>query len=121
MTDFSGLDARIALVTFFGANVADHPDLGPIISKSDWLASVIDGMEYLYAHRGEINEDGLGLLDGLARFVGAHGFYGKGERAAVISGVATRIAGGGAAVLEVDPAIEPDFAPPADEPEGDAP
>lgn len=111
MTEFAGLDARTALVAFFGAHAADHPGLAPIISKPDWLASVIEGMEYLYARRADLTADGAALLGDLARFISAHGFYGKGERGAVIVGVAERIAGGGSAIRPADPGIDAAFVP----------
>lgn len=111
MTEFAGLDARTALVAFFGAHAANHPALAAIISKPDWLASVIEGMEYLYAHRADLPADGLALLEDLARFISVHGFYGKSERCAVIVGVVERIADGGAALIETDPEVDPAFAP----------
>lgn len=110
MTEFAGLDARMALVAFFGAHAADHPALAQIISKPDWLASVIEGMEYLYAHRADLTADGVALLGDLARFIGDNGFYGKRERCAVIVGVAARIADGGGAEIDGDPEVDPAFA-----------
>lgn len=106
MTTFSGLDARTALIAFYGRHAADFPQLTAIIVRTDFLGTIIDGMEALYAVRGDLPEDGLDLLEGLARFVAANNFYGKALRAGQIAGVAARIAGGGAAEAEGDPESE---------------
>lgn len=110
MTNYSGLDARRALITWFGANAADHPDLAMIVSKPDWIASTIEGTEYLYAHRARLDPAGLELLEDLARFISSRGFWGKAERMAAIAGVAARIARGGDAETASDPELAAQFA-----------
>jgi len=127
MLTFSGTDANRAIVAFFGAHSAALPDhtrakLTEALVSSDGLGAIITAMEALYAARADLDADGIELLGGLAHFVGAHNFYGKGQRSALIAGVAARIAGGGEAEAESDPAIEAGFAAPApalDEPEAE--
>jgi len=111
MTTFSGLDARTALIAFYGARAAQFPQLAEIVAKTDFLASIIEGMEALYALRADLPADGIELLDGLARFVSANNFYGKGLRAGTITGVTDRIAGGGDAEMSDDPEVDAAFAP----------
>ncbi len=108
---FTGLDARTALITFYGAHAAQFPQLAEVVSKTDLLGSIIEGMELLYSLRADLPEDGIALLDGLARFVSANNFYGKGMRAGLISGVAARIASGGDAEAEGDPVVDAAFMP----------
>lgn len=107
-------EMSLAIVTFYGS--ASLPDatrakLAEAIA-SGGLQAIITAMEALYAARADLDEAGIELLDGLARFVGQHRFYGKGERAALIAGVVARIAAGGEAEEEGDPALEAAFTPP---------
>ncbi|MCU0946821.1 MAG: hypothetical protein MUF47_01005 [Porphyrobacter sp.] len=125
--NFHGTDANRAIVAFFGAHSAALPDhtrdkLTEALVSPDALGAIITTTEALYAARADLGEAGIELLGGLARFVGANNFYGKGLRAALIAGVAARIADGGAPELTDDPAIEAGFcAPqPASEPEAPA-
>jgi hypothetical protein len=110
MADFSGLDARTAIIQFYGANSADHPNLAAIIAKPDLLGGIIEATEYLYARRADLDAAGVELLGDLARFISGNNFWGKGERMGLITGVAARIAGGGAAQLSSDPEVEAQFA-----------
>jgi len=115
--NFHGTDANRAIVAFFGANMAALPDhtrdkLTEALVSPDALGAIITTIEALYAARADLGDAGIELLDGLARFVGANNFYGKGVRAALIAGVAARIADGGAAEAEGDPAIEAGFEAP---------
>ena len=126
MLTFSGTDANRAIVAYFGAHSATLPEhtrekLTEALVSSDALGAIITTMEALYAARADLDEAGIDLLGGLARFVGANNFYGKGQRAALIAGVAARIAEGGAAELPDDPAIEAGFAAPEPEPDPETP
>ena len=126
MLTFSGTDANRAIVTFFGAHSGGLPDytrdkLTEALVSSDALGAIITTMEALYAARADLDEAGIDLLGGLARFVGANNFYGKGLRAALIAGVAARIADGGAPELADDPAIEAGFGAPQPASEAEAP
>lgn len=117
MPTFTGTDAKLAVVAFFGAHSASLPDhtrekLTEAIATNDLLRTIIPTMEALYAARSSITAEGIELLDALARFVSANNFYGKAIRAGQISGVADRIAAGGAAEAEADPPIEEGFAAP---------
>lgn len=114
MTEFTGTDAARAIIEYWGEHAAVLPTgirtkLSDILVQTDTLARIIKGMEAFYAVRGELNPEGLELLGKLARFVGLHNFYGKGERAALIAGVVTRIENGGDAELESDPVIDSEF------------
>jgi|GEM_PF-1420152 len=114
---FTGTDANRAIIAFFGEHSSTLPDhtrekLTEALVRNDALGAIITTMEALYAARGDLAEGGLDLLDGLARFVGANNFYGKGLRAAQISGVAMRMMQGGEAEALGDPAIEPGFEAP---------
>ncbi|MFA5989674.1 MAG: hypothetical protein WC803_08725 [Sphingomonas sp.] len=116
MLTFSGTDANRAIVAFFGARSAALPDhtrykLTEALGTTDLLGTIIATMEALYAARGELPEEGIDLLDGLARFVSANNFYGKAHRAAQISGVAIRIVSGGNAEEFGDPITENGFTP----------
>lgn len=102
MVDFSGLDARSALIQFYARNADTFPELGEAAIKTDFLGSVIEGVETLYTYRERLDEEGASLLYDLARFVSANNFYGKGVRAGLIAGIAHRIVSGGDAELEGD-------------------
>jgi len=117
MLTFTGTDASRAVIDYWGAHSSELPEqihstLAAALGELDPLGRIISTMEALYAARADLGEPGLELLDGLARFVGANNFYGKGTRAAIIAGVTARIAGGGAPMIEGDPEIEPQFAEP---------
>ncbi len=117
MQTFHGTDANTAIITFFGANMASLADhtrskMVEALAKNDLLGTVITSMETLYAARADLNDEGLELLDGLARFVSGNNFYGKGIRAAQIAGVATRILAGGPAEAKEDPEVEDGFGEP---------
>lgn len=116
MLTFYGSDARTALISFYGSHAAAFPQLLDVVTGTDMLASIIEGMEALYAWRAELPEDGIELLDALGRFVSAHNFHGKAVRAGAIAGVASRMAAGGDAVAEGDPDVDPAFMPVAPDP-----
>ncbi len=123
--NFHGTDANHAIVTFFGTHSAKLPEhtrskLAEALVSSDALGAIISTMEALYAARADLDDAGAELLGGLARFVGQHNFYGKGMRAALIAGVAARIASGGVAEDDGDAAVEDAFAAPAPTDEADA-
>lgn len=111
MLTFYGSDARTALITFYGKHAEQFPQLLDIVSGTDMLASIIEGMEALYAWRAELPGDGIELLDALGRFVSAHNFHGKAVRAGAIAGVASRMAAGGAAEADGDPENDAALAP----------
>ena len=128
MPTFTGTDAKLAVVAFFGAHSASLPDhtrekLTEAIATNDLLGTIIPAMEALYAARSELNAEGVELLYDLAFFVSANNFYGKAVRAGQISGVADRIAAGGAAIESDDIETEPGFEAPeaAGEPATDLP
>ena len=118
MLTFSGTDASRAVVAFFGTHAPALPDhtrdkLTQALAGTDWIGGVIGAFEALYAARADLPAEGIELLDGLARLVSATNFYGKGIRAAQISGIARRIAEGGPAEAEDDPAVAAGFEAPA--------
>jgi len=117
MVTFSGTDANRAIVAYFGSHSAAMPEhtrdkMAEALAGTDALAAIITTLEALYAARAVLDAAGMELLDGLARFVGAHNFYGVGSRAAQISGVAMRMMNGGVAEADGDPPIEPGFEAP---------
>ncbi|MBA4228686.1 MAG: hypothetical protein C0456_18945 [Hyphomonas sp.] len=115
MTNFSGTDALQALTAFAILHGNSLPTyqrdfLANEMAGGDLLRRIIVGMEVLYASRGEEDfpEEGVSLLDGLARFVSQNNFYGLGGlegRATKIALVAQRLLEDGDAVAEDD--IEP--------------
>lgn len=114
---FNVTEANRAIVAFYGAQAASLPShtrekLTEALVGGDPVGTIITAMEALYAARADLDEAGVDLLDGLARFVGLHRFYGKGGRAALIAGVTARIAGGGEAEAEGDPEADRPFAAP---------
>lgn len=112
MTTFTGTDARQALVAYGFSTSATLPKLAEIVAEPDWLGSVVKGTEYLYAQRGNLDQNGMNLLADLSQFISTHNFYGKGARCAQINGVALRIANGGEFSEALDPEIDPEFVTP---------
>lgn len=116
MLTFTGTDASRAIIDYWGAHSGELPEhvhsaLAAALGELDPLGRIIAAMEALYAARTDLGEPGIELLGGLARFVGANGFYGKGFRAGEIAGVVARIEGGGDPQAEGDPDIDAGFAP----------
>ncbi|WP_379921744.1 hypothetical protein [Erythrobacter sp. R86502] len=115
MNNFSGTDALHALTAFaiqHGNSLPAHQRgfLANEMAGSDLLRRIIVGMEVLYASRDHESfpEEGVGLLDGLARFISQNNFYGLGSfdgRATKIALVAQRILADGPATAEGD--VEP--------------
>lgn len=109
------IQASRAIVAFFGMANLPAPareKLTEALVGGDAVGTIITAMEALYAARADLGAAGIELLDNLARFVGAHNFYGKAGRAAQIAGVTARIAGGGEAEAEGDPEPDRPFAAP---------
>jgi hypothetical protein len=114
MTDFTGIDAHHAVINFWGAHAATLPEhvrtkFAEVMGGQGMLDRIIGAMEALYAARASLNEDGVELLGGLARFVSANDFHGKALRAGSMSGVASRIKNGGDAEKTGDVEIDAMF------------
>lgn len=111
MAEFSGMDARTAIIAFWETNASTLPEkprtvLRDALAGQDALNSIVTGIEALYASRSDLNTEGLELLSDLSRFVSRANFYGKGMRSAIIAGVAARIMDGGHTEAEGDPELD---------------
>lgn len=96
---FSGSDANLAVIQFWGAHSATLPDhirdaLAPEIANGG-LAQLTAVMEGLYATKDTLNAEGLELLEGLTDLFSRNNFMGKGIRAASMVGTVMRMRGGG--------------------------
>lgn len=120
MTQFSGLDAQQAIVSFLIENDATClPEqalswIRDAVAQSDGLTMVVRTMETLYAYREECPE-GHNLCGDLAEFVSQHNFWGLGGldgRATKIHSTMLRVLDGGALVAEGDIERSPTAAPP---------
>lgn len=119
MTEFTGLDANVAVVRYLARKGASLPErafneLTQAIAEPDGLRAITTALEALYASREAIDDEGRELGADVARFVSSHNLagYGASGRGLEIAAAMQRAAEGGDPVHEDDPEPEPRFVEP---------